>query len=401
MPRQSGWSMGTTCYTATMNADRKAYRSAVLTLIGSIVGVGIFGVPYAFSKAGSLPSIFYLVVLAGVQLLQHLYYAEAAIACPEPLRLVGLVERYLGRHFKKVAATAIILGFWGALLAYMIVGGTFLHSLLSPYLGGIPLMYQMIWAVLGASVVYFGLAFVTRINVVVTAGMLMTMFAILLMGAPHVRLSNYLPLVSGHDLLLPYGILLFSLSGLPAILEMEDILKGRHEHYRKAVIVGTLSAATLIAAFSFTVLGVTGSATTTEAVRGLQSVLGPAIAVAGAIAGLLAVTAAFFASAINLQSTFRYDYKLSRFWSWSLTVLPPFTLLLLGMKDFVTVISFTGAVFSGTSAIMVALLYVAVTKKHKVTEKPLGVPVWVAYVSIVLLAIGALLTLARLVGKLI
>ncbi len=383
-----------------MQTDRQAFRSAVLTLIGSIIGVGIFGVPYAFSRSGVLPAIIYLVVLASVQLMQHLYYAEAAIACPVPLRLVGLVERYLGRRAKAVAAAAIMLGFWGALLAYMVVGGTFLSNLLSPFFGGVPLLYQIGWAAVGAGLIYLGLGFVTRIGTVVTTGMILAMAVILYLGLPHVRLENYLPLVSGHDLLLPYGILLFSLSGLPAILEMEDILKGKHENYRKAIVIGTLSAATLVASFSLTVLGVTGAATTTEAVKGLQAVLGPGIAKVGAIAGLLAVTAAFFASATNLRNTFRYDYKFSQFWSWMLTVVPPFTLMLLGVKDFVTIVGFTGAVFSGTSAILVALLYVAVTKKHAV-KKALGVPIWVAYVSITILAVGALLTIARLIGKLV
>lgn len=384
-----------------MQTDRQSFRAAVLTLIGSIIGVGIFGVPYAFSKAGVLPAIFYLVVLAGVQLMQHLYYTEAAIACPVPLRLVGLVERYLGKRAKVIAATAVILGFWGALLAYMVVGGTFLHDLLARFFGGVPLEYQILWALAVATLVYFGLGFISRIGAVVTTGMILTMAVILFMGIPHVTLTNYLPLVTGHDLLLPYGILLFSLSGLPAILEMEDILKGKHDNYRKAVVVGTLSAATLVAAFSLTVLGVTGSATTSESVKGLQAALGDGIANLAAFAGLLAVTAAFFASATNLRNTFHYDYKLSKFWSWVLTGGPPFLLLLLGVKDFVTIVGFTGAVFSGTSAILVAMLYIAVTKKHAVTKKPLGVPIWIAYVSIVILATGAILTLARQIGKFI
>jgi hypothetical protein len=144
---------------------------------------------------------------------------------------------------------------------------------------------------------------------------------------------------------------------------------------------------------------VTGNATTSEAVNGLENALGPGIATVGSIAGFLAVTAAFFASATNLRNTFRYDYKLSAFWSWAMTGMPPFTLMLLGVKDFVTIVSFTGAVFSGISAIMVALLYIAVTKKQLVKNHPLGIPIPAAYGSIVILATGAILTLARIVVK--
>jgi amino acid permease len=382
-----------------MKEDLRAYRSAVLMLVGTIIGVGIFGVPYVFSRVGLLPAAGYLIVLTGVQLLQHLFYAEAAIACPVPLRLVGLVDRYLGRWGKHVAAVSIILGFWGAILAYMVVGGTFLHILLSPYFGGSELTYQIAWAFVAATVVFFGLTFVTRVGVIATSSLLAAMAVIFVIGIPHINVANYLPLWTGHDWLLPYGIVLFSLSGLPAILEMEDILRGRHAHYRSAVIAGTLIAATITGAFGFVVWGVTGAGTTTAAIVGLQKAIGPGVAVFGALLGFLAVITSFFSSAINLENTFRFDYGLKRAAAWLLTFGPPFALMLLGAKNFVNIVGFTGAVFSGTSAIMVALLYIAVTKHHEVHEKPLGIPIWTAYVSIAVLATGALLTVATTLEK--
>lgn len=374
-----------------MASERQRYLFATFTLVGTIIGVGVFGIPYAFSRVGLLVAAGYIVALTAVQLLQHLFYAEAAIACPVPLRLVGLVDRYVGKRAKAAAAVSIIFGYWGGLLAYMIVGGTFLHVLLSPFLGGTEFRYQVVWSLVGCGLVYFGLELITKINFYATIGLLVAMGLIFALGVPHVRLEHFMPLWTGTDLFLPYGIVLFSLSGLPAILEMEDILKGDHRRYRSAVVAGTLIAAALTGAFGFIVWGVTGPATTDAAVEGLKASLGGGITVIAAAFGFLAVATSFFASAINLQATFRYDYRLSRVVSWLLTGGVPFAVFLFGAKDFVHIVSFTGAVFGGITAALVALLYVAVSTKGEVKEKPLGIPVFWAYLCIALLTVGALI----------
>lgn len=374
-----------------MTDDRKRFTLAVLTLIGTIIGVGIFGVPYALSRVGLALAVGYFVALTAVQLLQHLFYAEAAIACPDKLRLVGLVERYLGRRGKALAAVSIVFGYWGGLLAYMIVGGTFLHVLLSPYLGGQEFHYQVVWSLLAAALVRFGLDVIAKINAVGTFGLLGALALIFGLGASHVRPENLAVLWTGNDLFLPYGVILFSLSGLPAILEMEDILKGKHAHYRRAIVVGTLAAAALTAGFGFLVWGITGQATTSAGVDGLKLLLGNGIATIAAVFGFFAVATSFFATAINLQGTFQYDYKLGKTSAWLLTGGVPFAVFLLGAKDFVSIVGFTGAVFGGITAALVALLYVAVTTKGLTKANPLGVPTWVAYVTIAFLSVGALI----------
>lgn len=372
-----------------MRPDTRGLILATVTLIGTIIGVGIFSVPYALSQAGLGIGIAFFVVLGGIQLLQHLFYAEAAIACPDKLRLVGLTERYLGPRAKHAAAISTVLGFWGGMLAYMIVGGSFLHTILAPHFGGSVAAYQIGWALVGAGSVYFGLGFISKIDFVATLGLVGAMLLIFAAGAPEVQAVN-LPWHVGKDLFLPYGVILFSLSGLPAITEMEDILGGRHKMYRLSVILGTVIATVLTAIFGFVVWGVSGTATTPDAVSGLAAVLGPRISALAAVFGFLAVATSFFATAINLQSTFQYDYKMPRFGAWLLTGGLPFVLLLAGIKDFVQIVSFSGAVFGGITAVLVALLYTAVKKRGLVKEKPLGAPLWLAYASIAVLSVGAL-----------
>ncbi|MEY4723360.1 MAG: hypothetical protein RLZZ324_873 [Candidatus Parcubacteria bacterium] len=371
-----------------MKKETRNFAVATAMLIGTTIGVGIFGVPYAISQVGLWGALAYFIVLGGIQLLQQLFFAEAAIATPEKLRLVGLVEKWLGRRYKHLATVTAVLGFWASMLAYMIVGGSFLHVLFGPLVGGSEFAYQVGWGLLGACLTWFGLKVVSRIDFFVTCGMIILMFVILAACLGHFDAANLIGF-TGHDLFLPYGVILFSLGGLPAITEMEDIFEGKHRSYRTSVVTGTMVAGVLTAVFGFAVWGATGAGVSRDAVSGLAVVLGSRIHLIAAAFGFMAVYASFFGSAVTLQETFEYDYKASHFTAWMMTGSVPLALVLAGNKDFVSIVSFSGAVFGGITAVLVACLYVAVTRKGAVKKHPLGAPLWLAYVSIAALSLGA------------
>ena len=362
---------------------------AAVTLIGTIIGVGIFGIPYAVSQVGVGLALVYFLILGGIQLLQSLFYAEAIMACPEELRLVGLAGKFLGRRVRSIAAVAFVLGFWGASVAYILVGGIFLHLLLSPWLGGTPFHYQVIWGLVGSAVVYFGLGFIEKVDFWSTVALIVSLLAIVAAAGTRMELSNLTALVPRGDLFLPYGVILFSLSGLSAIPEMRDFMDGHRRGFRKAIVVGTLAATCLTALFGLAVYGVTGQGTTKDALDGLSPVLGSGIAAFGAAFGFLAVATSYFMIGLNLRSTFEYDYRLRRTLAWFLAAIVPLLAVVLGMKDFISTVSFTGAVFGGITAVIIAMLYVNVTRRGLLGKRRLGISgVW-AYVSIVVLLLGA------------
>lgn len=379
-----------------MSRETKRFWMAVFALVGTIIGVGIFGVPYAVSKLGVLPAIIFFVVLEGIQLMQQLFYAEAAMVCPDKMRLPGLVGRYVGKKQRRVVAVANVCGLWASLMAYIIVGGQFLFLLFGHSLGGQLYQYQMIWAAVGAFVVFFGLEFVSRMSFLTVSALIVALTLIFLRAMPSIRVTNF-ALVDIKDMLLPYGIIFFSLGGLPIIPEMEDILEGKHRLFRRSIIVGSLMAMVLTAAFGFIVYGVTGAATTDDAVTGLQTVLGDGIAALTAMAGFLAIMNCFFNIGTNLRNTFAYDYRLGRVSSWLLAMAVPFILYLIGPSSFVSVISFSSAVFGGITAVMVAWLYLVI-RRQPIDERPLGVPRTLVYVEMVVLLSAAGLQLAKSVG---
>ncbi len=365
------------------------FMLAIATLVGTIIGVGIFGVPYAMSQVGLVLALVYVVVLGGIQLLQSLFYAEAAMACEEKTRLIGLAGRYLGPRFRHIAAASSVLGFWGGLIAYILVGGTFLHLIISPLIGGDVYTYQIAWGLIGGLVVFFGLSFVEKIDFASTVALGIALLLIVGMSAQHIDVVNF-QLYSTGDFFLPYGVILFSLAGISAVPEMEDIMEGKHQGFRKAVIIGSLIAIGLTVLFALAVYGVSGFSTTPDAVTGLKALMGSGITVFTATFGFLAVATSFFIIALNLKSSFEYDYKMSKVPSWLLACGIPFGFVILGVKNFIGIVSFTGAVFGGITAVIVSLLYIAITKKGLMKGRELGIPLAVAYICIAVLSLGAL-----------
>ncbi|MDD5251966.1 MAG: aromatic amino acid transport family protein [Patescibacteria group bacterium] len=376
-----------------MKRETKEFWVATASLVGTMIGVGIFGVPYAMSRVGVGLALAYFVVLGGIQLLQHLFLAEAAMAVEEKQRLPGLVGRFLGSKARLLTGVTNIFGLWASLMAYVIVGGGFLFVIFGPYLGGDALTYQLVWAGFFAFVVFMKPEFVTRTAFVGTTALIIALVAVFVSAAPDIRLIN-LPWVNLQDAFLPYGVILFALSALPAIPQMEDTLRGRHEHYRQAIVTGTVIGVLLTAAFGLCVYGVTGMATTPDTVTGLQARLGDGIASLAAAVGFIAVMNCSFNIGNNIRTTFQFDYGRGRVSSWLLTVGVPIGLILVSDSSFVSVIGFSGAVFGGVTSVVVALLYLAVARR-KILPKPLGMPPAVAYVVIAVLATGAVYEVYR------
>jgi tyrosine-specific transport protein len=123
-----------------ISQSTKRFFLGLSIMVGTIVGAGIFGIPYAVSKSGIIPGLFYFLVLGVLITFVHLFSGEFILRTEGNCRLPGLAQRYLGEKAKMVAIFAVILGVSGALLAYIILAGNFLDiifsSLPSP-LGGL------------------------------------------------------------------------------------------------------------------------------------------------------------------------------------------------------------------------------------------------------------------------
>ncbi|NQV11918.1 amino acid permease [Candidatus Uhrbacteria bacterium] len=366
-------------------------RKAIEMLIGAVVGVGLFGIPFAFVQAGFWIGMIYLIVLGFVAITLAMMFAEVIMQIPGRHRMYGYVQKYFGKKWGVVAALTVMGSTWGGLVAYVLVGGEFTFALLSPYIGGSLFTYQLSFLLIGFLVALRGLAFVARTESYLVAALVTVILIIVARGAFDVDVNNY-TMLSGNNVLLPYGVVLFALGGTNVIPELKDLLGRSSRKIRRAIPIGYLIIIALYAAFAFAVVGVSGADTTPESIIGLSDVLGPWILILGSVMGLLAVITSFIVLSVVLQDMIEFDFGTSRLIAWLITVSVPLVIFLSGARSFIEVMNFTGAVFGGMFGIFVIMMYLRVRERTCTSPaKCFAISKWISYAILVLFVTGILI----------
>lgn len=369
---------------------------AVATLIGTIIGVGIFGLPYAFAKAGFFVGLAQLVFLGGVVVLIQLIFGEIILRTKEKHNLPGYIDKYLGRRWETLISISALTGIFGSMIAYILVGGTFLKAFFNHSFGifnGAPdtVFYAAFWVVL-TSFILLGLKIIEMVEFGMTIFLLIVIGGIFIFSAPYINIDN-LFVFNGMDFFLPYGIILFALSGTVAVPEIREILVGQEKKIKPAIILGVLVPIIVYAIFAFVVVGVTGVNSTQEAMIGLSNIVGGPIYALGLIFGILAITTSYISFGYYLYETFLYDFGVNRNLSHILIAIVPITFVLLGWRNFIAIISFLGAVMGGLESVAMILAYLKAKKTgDRNPEYSLKIPRFVCYFLILVFALGIIYT---------
>ncbi len=372
-----------------MRQESKTWLRATATLVGMIIGVGFFGVPYVVAQAGWGIGVFYFVFLGSVMIVVHLMYGEVILRTLGSHRFVGFVEVYCGKNIKKLAVFTSTFGFWAALVAYIILGGRFLFLLLTPLFGGSEFNYQILFFVILGALIYKGIKLVTKIELILTVVLTLFIVVLILGGLPKVNLGQA-PFTNFSNFFLPYGVILFALSGAPAIPEIRDILKGNFGQMKKIIIVGGLLTIILTLVFALVTIGITGNVSE-DAISSLAGVLGNWVIIVGSLMGFLAVATSFLVLGLNLEEQFLYDLHRSRVLSFFLALGAPLLIFLFLTRDFIRVIGFAGAVFTALDTALLVMIWLRARARGKRTpEYSLKIGRWFGWILIVLFIFGAI-----------
>lgn len=341
-----------------MRISNRVYAIAVLS--GTIIGVGLFALPYITLKVGFLIVFGYFLVLGALVILVHLFFGELALRTPDFKRLPGFAKFYLGKWGERVSYFSTIFGFFGAILAYLIVGGKFLAELLSPIFQLPPEIFTFIYWLFGSFLIFFGIKAIAKVEFWGLILFFTILIVIFFRGMPFINLENLF--IGNWELeargwFLPYGIILFSLWGVSLIPEAEEILGKKKKMLLKIIPIAILIPMIIYLFFICLILGITGLKTTESALTGLREVLGGEIVSLILFFGILTTFTSFIALGLTLKKVFWYDLKLTKNLAWVITCFLPLFLFLIGIKEFIFVISFVGTVMLGIDGILILLMY--------------------------------------------
>jgi len=374
---------------------KNTFWHSVLPLVGSVIGVGIFGLPYVFARSGYLVGLGYIAVLALVNMAVLLAYAEIITKTKGHSRLTGITRKYLGEKWSWVATLLAFGASWGAMIAYVIIGGGFLHTLLEPIFGGGLALYQLAFFTVSAFLLIGGLGFISRLEMFFVIFLLLVLFLISTGSLPHVDIEN-LKYVNLEYVFSPFGVVLFAFGGLAAIPEMADILGRQKRKLHSAIIVGISSITVIYVLFVTVVVGVSGRLTSQEAISGLGHYVGDWVLITGSIVGLISVFTSFLILGISLMDTMVYDYKWRYMKSWLLVVSVPLAIYLAGARSFISVIGYTGGVLGSLMGILVIYIYIKAKEHSSLPKRSLQFPMWILYISFAVYALGFIITVLGL-----
>lgn len=363
------------------------YSTSVL--IGTIVGVGVFGIPFSFAKAGFLTGILFLVFIAALNVLINLIYGEIVSRTGKIHQFTGYVRAYLGTTPRIFSIFSWFLSIYGALLAYIIISGNFLFNIFISKFYFDPFYYSIIFFIFVALASLGGLRTVAWFELFMVIFFTATVLIIFIFGIPHINISNLTTIFNKEFWFLPYGVLLFAFSGFSAIPIQRELLGEKAKFLKKAIILGTLIPAVLYLIFAVSVVGISGDATSPDAISGLMDFLNYRILFFVSLFGFLAITTSFLMLSLALIETFTHDYNLNRFFSWILTLFVPFGLFFSGLRNFINIISVTGAISIGIFGIISIILYLKIKRMgDREPEYYINAPKWLLYLVMFLFIIG-------------
>ncbi len=347
------------------------FLKALSVFLGTVIGVGIFGLPFVAQKAGFFVISAYFLLMVLVAILVHFLFGEVVLGTDKIHRLPGYAGEYLGEKWKKISFFVISAGLFGALLAYLIIGGQFLNSLFSPYFGGNAFFYTFLFFIAGSCLVFRGIKSISEVEMLLLFILLSITAIFFARSFPFIDFNNF-KAVNLNYLTFPFGIVLFSLWGTAIVPEIKEILassifnKNKVRSNLKTIMAGGLILSTAIyLLFVFVIFGASGSYTSREAISGMGKVLGANSNVIklAFVFGVICCFSSFITLALTLKKVFWYDFGISKNFSWFLTCFFPFILFFLGIQEFIEVISFTGAVAIGSEGIIIVFLYKSFLKK--------------------------------------
>ncbi len=351
--------------------EKGRFLRALSVYLGTTIGVGIFGLPFVAFKAGFSIVFLYLIIIGFLVAVLLFIYGKVAVGTEGLHRLPGYAGKYLGRGWEKATFLVVSLGLLGTLLAYLVIGGGFLDSLFGDYLGHNILIYTLAFFIPASYLLFRGIKSVSGIEFVLFLVLLAILVFFFKRAFPYIEPGNF----EGFDLsssFLPYGVVLFALTSSAIVPEIKEMvvnsLKKKDNNLtsrelKKIIAVGITLVLLVYLFFIAIVLGASGSLTSRDAITGLEKTLDSGFVKLGFAFGVISCFTSFLTLGLTFKKMLQYDLKMPKHLSWALASFLPFVLFLLGLRRFIEIIGFTGAVAVGAEGIIIVFLYRAFLKK--------------------------------------
>ncbi|AKM78056.1 MAG: hypothetical protein UX49_C0018G0024 [Candidatus Wolfebacteria bacterium GW2011_GWC2_46_275] len=327
-------------------------------LIASIIGAGMFALPFVFQQAGLVIAVLYLGFFGIVAALIHLIYADIVLRTRETRhQFPGYIRQYLGNTLGRFSSILVTITLLFTLTAYLILSIGFSH-ILAPSLSSLVALL-FFWA-LSTAVIFINIKHTALFDAMTTTITLIAIGAIFLYWGSSVPFNTAaFPLFNFNAGLIPFGPVLFSFLGFSAIPPLIAYVRKEavpFNRMKKAVVVGSLIPAFFYLLFVLAVWGMSRMVSP-DSVSGLVDVAPFPILLVISILGIVSLWDSYAAIGRDLHRLFEYEWSIPSSASFLLVAGAPLILYVLGFQDFIAIISAVGGILFSIWGILIILAW--------------------------------------------
>jgi len=375
--------------------------SASMILAGTILGAAVFSLPYVFVQSGLPVFVFYLIFITIISTCTHLVYGESLLRTKGEHRFVGLAEIYLGPWAKKLVTVTTFISIGGSLLAYLILGGQFIQNFSQIINYPIDLTKAvLIFWFLGSLGVLLGIKLIGLGESIALILIMILVVFFFVLGIPNINFAN-LNYVNYSQIFLPYGILLFALSGGSAVPEIYNYfsrkkLTPQEINFKKPLVWGSIIPAIIYLMFVLGVVGILGLNNISFDIVPQLIEKNYILGIATNLLGIFLIITSYFILALSFKNTLKFDLHFKNGLAWFFPLFLPISFYFLGVNNFITIIGFLGAAILGIESLLNFLIHKKAQEKGDQTP-PFSIKISnpVRILIVVFLIFGAVLEIIK------
>lgn len=341
----------------------KYFWLAAALLAGTIIGAGVFSLPYIFSRLGLGAGIFYLFFFTLIYFSIHWMYVQLLKIENNQHQFFYLARKYLSSFLAKIASFIILGELIFALLAYLVLASVFNQIMFD----GSLLVSLLVFWFLSSIFIFIRLKWLALADFAAIICILAIIGIVFAIGAGRDWRTPWFQKLDLTTLFLPFGPLLFSLAGRPALHKVIEVYRRAREVNKDFSLsavtgLGTAFPAVIYLFFVISVLRLNPSVLP-ETLNSLNF-LSPAILILLCLMGLIAIWTSYFMIGANVKDILVLDLKQNRWFSGGLVLFLPLLLYFIGFKEFLTIISFAGGVFLALESVFVVKMWQKAFPNH-------------------------------------
>ena len=346
------------------------YKNIILPaslLAGTIIGAGVFALPFVFEKAGIMTGLFYLGFFSVAFVFIHLMYADLILKTEGGRnfhRFPGYAKIYLGNWGFWLAILTTIIGMLFVLTVYLILSISFINLIYPIGLDISDASKLLIFWFFGSAAIFSGIRRIAFSEFLITGGIIAIILIIFSYGLGYFGKIISVPTFNLQNIFLPYGAVLFALMGrtaIPAVISYFQKIREPLVQAKTPIILGTLMPALVYLLFVFGIWGLS-EIVSEDAVSGLVGQIPQWVLTLVGIFGLISLWSSYIIIGLDIKNSLKFDLKFPKILAGLTVVVLPALLYFWGFQSFLTLVGLVGGIFIALEGIFIVLMWIRASK---------------------------------------